>query len=486
MTRCLAFAFFSLFFLVLADRPAEGASLNDDVVLRNGDIHAGTVAQEVFGLETAYGRVEIPYGLIARIFFGGKKLRMDRLVTIFGERFTGKIRERELFVLRDVLGPSLPVSVDDIARIEFAPRKLRPNLAATKQMVLFTNGDRFKVQFLTGDIMIKTSDGLKLLPIGDIAALDFDANEEGDLIRVQVRLNKDREIFIGAMLNTSLNLRNHYGQAVSTRLGLIESVVFNQLVTFNPAIPSAGKNGKFIQDRFDDDTTGPLMIALPTGSYRRGDLQGTGDSDEKPTHTVRLSKPFAIGMHPVTFEEYDRFSEEFGRARPADEGWGRGRRPVINVSWEDAVAYAKWLSRKTGYTYRLPTDSEWEFAARAGGQTRYFWGDKPGRLMANCSQCGSLWDGEKTAPVGKFPPNPFGLYDMAGNVWEWMEDCYHDKLSGFPTDGSALQKKGCGKRVIRGGAWSFPPKEMRSANRWRDFPTRRSDDTGFRLVRELE
>ncbi len=202
---------------------------------------------------------------------------------------------------------------------------------------------------------------------------------------------------------------------------------------------------------------------------------------------ITLSKPFAMGLYEVTFEEYDRFCSATGCDRPDDGEWGRGRHPVINVSWEEAVAYTKWLSEKTGHTYRLPTDAEWEYAAKGGTTTKFWWGDDVGVAKANCAQCGSIWDAEKTARVGKFPPNPYGLHDTAGNVFEWTADCYHSSFAEAPADGSPLEKEpGCGKRVIRGGAWSFPPKEIRSTNRWRDFPTRRSDDTGFRVVREID
>ena len=193
-----------------------------------------------------------------------------------------------------------------------------------------------------------------------------------------------------------------------------------------------------------------------------------------------------MGLYEVSFEEYDLFCAATGRTRPDDSDWGRGRRPVVNVSWKDAVAYAEWLSGRTGRRYRLPTDAEWEYAARAGSATRFWWGDELQAGRANCEGCGTPWDGEKSAPVGMFEPNSFGLHDTAGNVFEWVADCWLGSFADAPEDGSAVEKPDCVSRVIRGGAWSFPVHEIRSANRWRDFSTRRSDDTGFRLVRELE
>jgi formylglycine-generating enzyme required for sulfatase activity len=159
---------------------------------------------------------------------------------------------------------------------------------------------------------------------------------------------------------------------------------------------------------------------------------------------------------------------------------------VVNISWADAQDFVRWLSEQTGERYRLPTDAEWEYASRAGTSSRFWWGEQAGEGRANCAECGSLWDSEKTGPVGRFPPNPFGLHDTAGNAWEWVADCIRASFADAPPQGQAGDDPECGKRVIRGGAWSFPPREMRSANRWRDFPARSSDDTGLRLVRDLE
>jgi formylglycine-generating enzyme required for sulfatase activity len=232
----------------------------------------------------------------------------------------------------------------------------------------------------------------------------------------------------------------------------------------------------------------PELMALPSGRFMRGDLQGTSaDIDEKPPTDVTLSRPFAIGVYEVTFDEFDAFCDATGRAKPDDSGWGRGRRPVVNVTWNDAVTYTRWLSEQAGRVYRLPTDAEWEYAARAGTDTRFWWGDDLGVDLANCAGCGSAWDGYETAPVGSFQPNPFGLYDTAGNVFEWIADCFAETFAKAPADGSAHENlAGCGQRVYRGGSWSFPPREVRSANRWRDFPTGSSDDMGFRVARELD
>ena len=184
------------------------------------------------------------------------------------------------------------------------------------------------------------------------------------------------------------------------------------------------------RDRLRGGGEGPAMVVLPTGRFRMGDLHGDGDDKTLPVHTVTISRRIAMGQYPVTFEDYDHYAENWGflkaffEEKPDDGGWGRGRRPAINVSWEDAKAYAAWLSAQTGKRYRLPSESEWEYAARA--RTRNSWGDAIGVNRANCNGCGSEWDGTQTAPVSSFAPNGFGLYDMHGNVWEWVEDCWHD------------------------------------------------------------
>ena len=240
------------------------------------------------------------------------------------------------------------------------------------------------------------------------------------------------------------------------------------------------------RDALRDGGLGPEMVALPTGRFQMGSEAGEADSelDEGPVRTVTIGQRIAIGRYEVSFEDYERFALATGAYIPDDEGWGRGRRPVINVSREDAGAYAQWLSAQTGQRYRLPSEAEWEYAARAGASARYSWGDAIGRNRANCDGCGSKWDNKQTAPVGSFTANAFGLYDMHGNVWEWVADCYGD-YADAPNDGSA--RRGCDAEwaVVRGGSWFLAPRFLRSANRYRHWPADRNDDDGFRLVRDL-
>ena len=229
----------------------------------------------------------------------------------------------------------------------------------------------------------------------------------------------------------------------------------------------------------------PEMVVIPAGSFKMGCVSGIGCADdEKPVHEVKIDS-FTLSKYEVTFKAYDAFTDATGRERADDEGWGRGLRPVINVSWYDAMAYTEWLSGQTGDRYRLPTEAEWEYAARAGTTTAYSWGDSIGRNRANCRGCASLWGGEKTALVGSFKANGWGLYDMHGDVWEWVQDCWNANYEGAPTDGTAWLSGDCDRRVMRGGSWSHGPRDLRSANRVRYSTGFRYNDNGFRIARSF-
>lgn len=229
---------------------------------------------------------------------------------------------------------------------------------------------------------------------------------------------------------------------------------------------------------------GPVMVKLTAGKYTMGSNRNQVSGNEWPAHTVEI-KAFAISREEVTFDEYDHFAQATGRRLPDDAGWGRGKHPVINVSWDDAVAYTGWLSGRTGKNYRLPTESEWEFAVRGGSDATYWWGYQVDQGRANCFDCGSKWDRKSTAPVGSFPANGFGLHDMAGNVREWIQDCYHPNYKGAPANGSVRLEPGCGVRVVRGGAYNKTSDSMRSSWRGHFKQGSRLSITGFRVVREL-
>lgn len=245
-------------------------------------------------------------------------------------------------------------------------------------------------------------------------------------------------------------------------------------------------SGKVFKDEIIPGVFGPNMITIPTGSFEMGDLDRNGDDNELPVHEVSIKHSFALSQKEVTFAEYDLFALSTGRPLPADEGWGRGERPVINISWNDANSYAYWIQQQTNQPYRLPSEAEWEYAARSGNQTLYWWGNEVGTNNAACDDCGSAFDGKKTAPTGSFSANAFGLHDMNGNVYEWVSDCYNENYDQAPKNGNSWDVGLCNYRVMRGGSWYDIPRLIRSASRYRHPPNASRNTWGFRLALDLK
>ena len=250
--------------------------------------------------------------------------------------------------------------------------------------------------------------------------------------------------------------------------------------------------GQTFHDELRSGGRGPEMVVVPAGSFMMGCVSGRGcNDDEQPVHEVKIARPFAVGKYEVTFGEWDACVASGGcnGYRPDDEGWGRGRRPVVNVSWNAAQAYVTWLSEETGQQYRLLSEAEWEYVARAGTKTKYWWGDAIGRNQANCSMCGSQWTGfiiGQTAPVGSFGANRWGLYDVHGNVEEWVQDCWNDSYAGAPSDGRAWESGDCSERVLRSSSWDDIPRDLRSAQRYSHRANSwRFGRFGFRIARSL-
>lgn len=246
------------------------------------------------------------------------------------------------------------------------------------------------------------------------------------------------------------------------------------------------ENFGVFQDALQNGSYGPQMISLPAGKFQLGDLNQQGDDNEKPVQTITLLHPFALSRFEVTFAQYDHFAKLTGRDLPNDEGWGRDSQPVINISWQDATAYTTWLSAETGEKYRLPSEAEWEYAARSGSQSAFWWGNELSPQRAVCDDCGSLWDGKRPAPVGSLAANPWGFHDLNGNVDEWVQDCYSDTYEGHPSDGSARIQNNCKFRSMRGGSWFDISRVIRSASRYRHSPTASRNTWGFRVALDLK
>jgi formylglycine-generating enzyme required for sulfatase activity len=284
---------------------------------------------------------------------------------------------------------------------------------------------------------------------------------------------------------------------------------------------------------FRDCSDCPEMVVVPAGTFLMGSSEaetardlhsnipqdeiGTARyafAEEHPQHAVNIGRSLALGKYHVTREEFAAFVRDTGYAtrggctlfanhryeQRADAGWQNpgfiqtDRDPVVCVSRQDAKAYVAWLNEKVrgqrptirdDGPYRLPSEDEWEYAARAGTRTARWWGDVVGSGQANCDGCGSRWDKKQTAPVGSFQPNPFGLFDMLGNAWEWTEDCWNKNYLGAPADGSAWTSGTCESHVLRGGSWSNVPWVLRSAGRTRSASDKRTNYIGFRVARTL-
>ncbi|HSS65321.1 MAG TPA: SUMF1/EgtB/PvdO family nonheme iron enzyme [Gammaproteobacteria bacterium] len=239
------------------------------------------------------------------------------------------------------------------------------------------------------------------------------------------------------------------------------------------------------RDRLKSGGSGPQMVPIPGGSFRMGSGPHSIVAEERPQRSVSV-RPFAISTHEITFAEYDRFARATGRARPDSGGLDRQTHPVVNVSWDDANAYVSWLNSQTGEYYRLPSEAEWEYAAAAGTTTPFWWGFDAGENNAHCFDCNTGLNPRQPTRVGSFAPNPFGLHDTAGNVAEWVQDCYHPDYRGAPADASVWEGGDCTFRVARGGSFSSASTSLRSQKRAKLRGNKGYDNVGFRVVRELK
>jgi len=265
---------------------------------------------------------------------------------------------------------------------------------------------------------------------------------------------------------------------------LLSFVAINTSVVNAQEIAAAPKSFKTGQV-FKDCPNCPELVVIPAGLYMMGS-NGKRKS-ERPAHRVSIKKPFAVGRFEVTFKEWQTCVDEGGCLhKPDDHNWGRKGRPVINVTWDQAQNYMRWISKKTRNTYRLLSEAEWEYVHRAGTTTRFWWGNEVGVNNANCKDCKSKWSALSSAPIGSFEANPFGVYDTTGNVFEWVEDCWNPNHENAPKTVQARKTGDCSYRVIRGGSFYYFNKVARATYRAKNPPAVKSYWLGFRVLRELK
>lgn len=271
---------------------------------------------------------------------------------------------------------------------------------------------------------------------------------------------------------------------------------------------SLTSSNAIFRDELRNGSLGPKMVKIPISGSKLENCFADSDCNASITKVVRslIKAEFAISAYEITFDHYDEFCDATGRKAPEDNGWGRGSRPVIFVAWKDALAYVAWLTEQTGFQYRLPSVIEWEHAARAGRRTAYWWGPNLGINRANCGDCKSEWSNVKTAPVGSFLPNPWGIYDMHGNVAEYTRDCamkkkrfrltnrFDRKLNSLNAESKFI--KDCDWIRLKGSPWNttyYSSFRQELIEHNRDFPVRtqsypvryKGAAIGFRVVREM-
>lgn len=278
--------------------------------------------------------------------------------------------------------------------------------------------------------------------------------------------------------------------------GAAPQFVEQSLIKPTPTNPNNANSAMVYRPRqeFKDCDVCPSLVVMPSGSFVMGspESEAERDEDESPRHRVNINYSFAVGKFEVTFAEWDAcVAANACQHRPRDMGWGRGQRPVGNVSWDDAQEYVRWLQQKTGKPYRLLSEAEWEYVARAGTTTPFAAGQHVHSELANFDST-QTYNGSprglfrrQTLPVGSFPANPFGLHDMNGNVWEWVQDCYEENYQAAPNNGAAVDNRKCIYRSVRGGSWADGPRLLRSAARLHIEQGWRHHDYGFRVARNL-
>jgi len=462
----------------------------DILLLRNGDKLTGTVVNENFSIRTSYAHIVIESKYIAGINLEGGANNIESIITVNNNRFSGFIDDAFIsFKLTN--GPQLEIRREKVLKIVFRQRPQETTGMKWRQFMQLKNGDYFHGQILTKDITISTT--YAKIP------LDFATTESitliGDANPLTTVKMTNGDTVQGILETEDIEIELDVGSVIEVYQDRIDRIFFKEgyVPDSIPSIVTSSAAAK-----------GNLLL-VEKGSFTMGDTWGGGDSDEKPTHKVTFTYNFYIRKYETTFDEYDAFCEATGKSSADDENWGRGNRPVINVSWNDAIAYCNWLSDKEKLPkaydsngnlldkngsittdpskvvgYRLPTEAEWEYAARGGKKSkgyRYSGSDNVDEVAWYEQNSGGM-----TQEVGKKAPNELGIYDMSGNVWEWCSDMFRDYSSSAQTN--PYNNSGS-YRVFRGGSWYSIATYVRVALRNGGSPTNTVIYLGFRIARTV-
>lgn len=469
------------------------------------------------GLDRGLGRVETPSGTFVLMAAGSGQSALDRLSD--QDPDPNSVFTRQLIPLLKTPGLT---HIDIAKRLQTGVRTLAATVGHSQQPAYYDE--------VPGTIVINrtpspvTPQPADVTPVGPIdpdaaARADFALAERADSREVwQAFIDRHKTGFLVALARQRLAALAPKPPAPEPAVVSPPKPTAPIATLTTPARPDIGSCGSGAQtatlasrptgvltaaeeqclqpkDLFKECSDCPEMVVVPAGSFTMGSPESEKErsDDEGPQRTVTIAKRFAVGKFTVSFEEWDACVTGGGCRgyRPKDRGWGRGKMPVINVSWDDAKAYVAWLSAKTGKSYRLLTEAEWEYAARAGTTTPFWWGSSISPSQANYNGTGTYGSSskglyrERTVVVDSFAPNPFGLFQMHGNVMQWVEDCYADNNRGAPTDGSARTVQRCSSRLLRGGSWSDFPGMLRAAYRNWFNPDLRYNFFGFRVARAI-
>lgn len=447
------------------------AEEQDRIFLHDGKQLQGRMLLDQVTIETAVGAFVFDRSVISEITCPEDAKAPVTIRTHRGDRLTGFLEPWRMHV--EVADGVTPIKRGAIKRILLASTSSAQERQPADHKVILKNGDHLYGRLQDAKLVF----GDQSVDLATAVQLDLGKAKDGRLISV-VSDGSSAHLLPDHTFET-ISFRHWSGSETKIRRAMLAS------------IETATDDRLAFRDGHADGSPCPdcpLMQVIPPGEFLMGSPIATemNRPNEGPVHPVTIAYPFALGVHEVSFDQWDACrADGVCQNRGADERFGRGSRPAISLSLNDAKQFLAWLSGKTGHTYRLPTEAEWEYAARAGTTTLYYWGDEIGKSNAVCESCGTKWDNKRSAPTGSFPANPFGLHDILGNAWEWTADCWNESYAGAPSDGSAWQDGDCKGHVMRGGAWFSFPVNLRATTRFRGVVNNRYLSKGLRVARDF-